>query len=203
MESPKRLLHLERCLLRIKSIDRGLQAVAQEHAQGREPVGEIAQSQATLAPSPGRSARREERFTKVQRRLARSADPVRPQMAVGMAAFGGGLFVGADVAGVPQDDLDLEPWARLPTGPERRIHGHKHTGVRLVQEGATLMPVLDAHQAHPEPFSAAELLGYREAQPPPDEQAAVQRRKVMRKARSRTKRPRLLADLEQRYLNGP
>ena len=169
----------------------------------REHVGEIAQIQATLEPSQGSSATREARFTKLQQRLAGSADPVRQQMAVVMAAFVGGLFVGGEVTGVPQDDLDLERWFRLPKGHARRIHGHKHTGVRLVQEGATLMPVLDAHQSHPGPFTAAELLGYREAQPPPDEQAAVRRRKVMRKARSTTKRPRLLADLEQRYLNDP
>lgn len=184
-------------------IDRGLQAVAQEQAQVREHVGEIAKIQATLEPSQGSSARREQRFTRLQQRLAGSADPVRQQMAVVMAAFVGGLFVGGEVVGLPQDDLDLERWFRLPKGHERRIHGHKHTGVRLVQEGATLMPVLDAHQAHPGPFSAAELLAYREAQPPPDEQAAVQRRKVMRKARSKKKRRRLLADLEQRYLSGP
>jgi hypothetical protein len=180
-----------------------LQEVAPEQAQIREHVGDIQKIQATLDPNRGESARREQRFTRLQKRLERSADPVRQQMAVVMAAFVGGLFVGGDVAELPQDDLDLERWFRLPKGHERRIHGHKHTGMRLVQEGATLMPVLDAHQAHPGPFTAAELLGYREAQPPPDEQAAVQRRKVMRKARSKKKRQRLLADLEQRYLNAP
>jgi hypothetical protein len=180
-----------------------LQAVAQEQEAIREHVGELHKIQATLDPSRGQASRREQRFARLQKRLGRSADPVRQQMAVVMAAFAGGLFVGGDVAGLPQDDLDLERWFRLPKGHERRIHGHKHTGVRLVQEGATLMPVLDAHQAHPGPFTAVELLGYREAQPPPDEQAALQRRKVMRKARSKKKRQRLLADLEQRYLNDP
>jgi hypothetical protein len=47
------------------------------------------------------------------------------------------------------------------------------------------------------------LVGYRNAQRPADEQAAVARRKIMRKARSKKKRPQLLADLERRYTNGP
>jgi hypothetical protein len=177
--------------------------VAGEQERIREHVGEIKKIQATLEPSQGSSERRRKRFARLQKRLARSGDPWRQQMAVVMAAFVVGLFAGGDVAGLPQDDLDLERWFRLPKGHERRIHGHRHAGVRLVQEGATLMPVLDAHREHPGPFTAAELLGYREAKPPGDEQEAMQRRKVMRKARSKKKRQRLLAELEQRYLNGP
>ena len=48
--------------------------------------------------------------------------------------------------------------------------------------------------------SARKLLG---AKPPVDEQEAVSRRKVMRKARSKKKRPLLLAELERRYINSP
>ena len=44
--------------------------------------------------------------------------------------------------------------------------------------------VLNAHEAHPEPFTAQELLPYREAQEPPDQREAVRRRQIMRKARS-------------------
>ena len=98
--------------------------------------------------------------------------------------------------------MDLERWFRLPKGHERRIHGHRHAGVRLVLEGATLMPVLDAHRDRTAPFTAADLFDYRQAKPPPEEQAALQRRKVMRKARSKKQRPLLLAELEQRYLDG-
>jgi len=98
-----------------------------------------------------------------------------------------GLFVG--IRGkkgnsLPQDNLDLERWFRVPKGHERRIHGHSHAGVRIVQEGATLLLVLNAHEAHPQPFTAPELLPYREAQEPPDQLEAIQRRKIMRKARS-------------------
>ena len=62
------------------------------------------------------------------------------------------------------------------------------------------MPVLDAHREG-SVFTARQLLDYRNAKPPADEQEAIERRKVMRKARSKKKRPVLLATLEQRYLN--
>jgi hypothetical protein len=54
--------------------------------------------------------------------------------------------VGGDEPGLPHDILELERWFRLPKGHERRIHGHRHAGVRLVQQGATLLPALDAQR---------------------------------------------------------
>jgi hypothetical protein len=180
-----------------------LQAVADEQEQVRAHVAEVQEIAATLDPNSGSGTQRQQRFEQVQQRLAASGDRVRVQMAVVMAAFAVGLFVGEDIAAVPRDNLDLERWFRLPKGHERRIHGHRHAGVRIVQQGATLALVLDAHRGHPEPFAAAELSPYRHAKPPADEQAALQRHKVMRKARSKKKRPLLLADLEKRYLYAP
>jgi hypothetical protein len=75
--------------------------------------------------------------------------------------------------------------------------------VRIVQEGATLVPALDAHVAHPGPFGAADLMPYRTAAEPPSQCLAMERRKIMRKARSAKKRPLLLADLERRYRESP
>ena len=124
----------------------------------------------------------------------RSGDAVRMQRAVVMAGFAAGLFAGPEVDQEGRDNLDLERWFRLPKGHERRIHGRKHAGVRLVQEGATLMPALDAHKGRDEPFAAEELLGYKDARPPQQEQEAMHRRKVMRRARSKKPRPILLAD---------
>jgi len=43
----------------------------------------------------------------------------------------------------------------------------------------------DAHLEHDRPLTAEDLLPYRDAQPPKDQQEAMQRRKVMRKARSK------------------
>ena len=181
-------------------LDRGLAAVAEEQDTLRGQVQEVAQIAATLDPQQGNRATRRRRFRRLQQRLAASDDPLRVQMAVVMAAFVVGLFAGGEVEGLPADNLDLERWFRLPKGHERRINGRRHAGIRLVQEGATLMPVLDAHQQG-QVFTAAELVAYRHAKAPADEGAAVQRRKVMRQARSKKKRPVLLATLEQRYLN--
>lgn len=175
--------------------------MAAEQEQVRAYVADIQEIATTLDPDHGSAPQRQQRFAQVQQRLTASGERVRVQMAVVMAAFAVGLFVGEDVADVPRDNLDLERWFRLPKGHERRIHGHRHAGVRIVQQGATLVLALDAHREHPEPFAASDLSAYRHAKPPADEQAALQRRKVMRKARSKKKRRLLLADLEKRYLH--
>ena len=184
-------------------IDRGLQAVAAEQKQIKEQVQEVKRVAATLEPRQGSVQQRKERFQRLRRRLKRSKDATRRQMAVVMAAFLAGLFAGPEVDQAIRDNLDLERWFRLPKGHERRIHGRKHAGVRLVQEGATLMPVLDAHKGRQEPYKKEELLGYKDAEPPQREQEALQRRKVMRRARSTKHRSSLLAELERRYLSAP
>ena len=130
-------------------------------------------------------------------------DPIRHQMATVMISFLAGLFVGDGVYEEIKDNLDLERWFRLPKSHERRIHGHRHAGVRIVQEGPTLVHALDAHIAHPGLFTEDDLLPYRTAQEPTCQRKALNRRKVMRKARSRKKRPLLLADLERRYRESP
>jgi hypothetical protein len=129
--------------------------------------------------------------------------PIRQHMVQVMISFLAGLFVGAGTFEEIKDNLDLERWFRLPKSHERRIHGHRHAGVRLVQEGATMVPALDAHAAHPGQFTANDLSAYRTAREPPSQKQALNRRKVMRKARSKKQRPILLADLERRYRETP
>jgi hypothetical protein len=180
-----------------------LQAVAKEQEQVKEYVKEVKRVEATLDPSKGSVKQRKRRYDRLKRRLRSSQDAVRIQMAVVMVAFSAGLFAGPEVDQEIRDNLDLERWFRLPKGHERRIHGRKHAGVRLVQEGATLMPTLDAHKGRDEPFEAEELLGYKDAKPPKQEQEAIHRRNIMRRARSKKQRPILLAELERRYLDAP
>jgi hypothetical protein len=180
-----------------------LQAVAEEQEQIKEYVQEVKRVEATLDPSKGSVEQRKKRFHRLKRRLKQSGDAVRMQMAVVMVGFSAGLFCGPEVDQDIRDNLDLERWFRLPKGHERRIHGRKHAGVRLVQEGATLMPTLDAHKGREEPFQVEELLDYKDAKPPKQEQEAMHRRKVMRRARSKKQRPILLAELERRYLAAP
>jgi hypothetical protein len=132
-------------------------------------------------------------------RFQRSKDPIHQQMAVVMTSFLAGLFVGEGTWEDIRDNLDLERWFRLPKSHERRIHGHRHAGIRIVIEGPTLVHALDVHVSHPEPFTVAELLPYRTAQEPPCQTEALNRHKIMRKGRSKKKRPLLLAELERRY----
>lgn len=116
-----------------------------------------------------------------------------------MSSFQPGLFVGGDDADLPQDNLDLERWFRQPKGHERRIHGHCHAGVRIVQEGPSLLLALDAHLHHPQPLTVDDLRPYRHAEAPPCQRMAIRRRRIMRKARSKKYRQQLLTDLENRY----
>src|SRR5271165_1781573 len=79
-------------------------------------------------------------------------------MATLMISFLAGLFVGEGKFEEIRDNLDLERWFGLPKSHERRIHGHRHAGVRIVQDGPTLVLALDAHIAHPGLFTADDLL---------------------------------------------
>jgi hypothetical protein len=136
-------------------------------------------------------------------RFERTEDPIRHQMATVMMSFLAGLFVGEGKFEEIKDNLDLERWFRLPKSHERRIHGHRHAGIRIVIEGPTLVHALDAHHAHPGPFTVEDLLPYRTSREPRCQKEALNRRKIMRKARSKKKRPLLLADLERRYREAP
>ena len=155
---------------------------------------------ATLAPTTGRSAARQSDFDVILIRLEGDGDPVHEHMANLMGRFRTGLFAGGEDLASVQDNLDLERWFRVAKGHERRIHGHRHAGVRVVQEGATMVHALDAHRTHPEPFSVDDLLPYRSAREPECQRQAIHRRRIMRKARSKIKRPKLLEELERRYL---
>jgi hypothetical protein len=136
-------------------------------------------------------------------RFSRTGDPIHRQMVQVMTSFLAGLFVGEGRWEQIRDNLELERWFRLPKSHERRIHGHRHAGIRIVLEGPTLVHALDAHAAHPGPFTIDDLLPYRAAREPRCQQQALARRKIMRKARSKKKRPLLLADLERRYREAP
>ena len=165
----------------------------------REYVKDIEEVAATLVPGTEGCEERRVKFEGLIDRFERAGDPIRRHMAALMTSFLAGLFVAAGKFEGIKDNLDLERWFRLPKGHERRIHGRRHAGVRIVQEGPTLVLALDAHAAHPGPFTAEDLLPYRTAREPACQCEALHRRRVMRKARSKKKRPILLAELERRY----
>ncbi len=162
-------------------------------------VGVIAEVAATLEPGTEDITEREEKFAALIDQFEQTEDPIRHGMATVMLSFLAGVFVGEEAYEAIRDNLDLERWFRLPKSHERRIHGRRHAGIRLVLDGPTLVPALDAHAAHPGPFTVDDLLPYRTAQEPPCQTAARNRRRIMRKARSKKRRPLLLAELERRY----
>lgn len=165
-------------------------------------AGRLHDIQQTLDPTTGTSAEREVRFIALSAELSANRDPVVQHMGKTMRSFFPGLFVGGDDLDLPFDNLDLERAFRLPKGHERRIHGHAHAGIRIVRRGATLLLVLDAHQRHPKPFQAEALLPWLlpwlHAREPASQRACRRRGGIMRKARSKKKRPQLLAELERR-----
>lgn len=185
-------------------IDRGLEV----SRNALEQVGRYAQDlpavDATLRPSDVVTAKeRQAQFLSLQEAWQSSLEPVHQHFAKMMSSFEPGVFVGSEAADFPTDNLDLERWFKGPKGHERRIHGHRHAGVRIVRQGPTLMLALDAHVHHKEPLTVDDLTPYRLAGVPQSQQEAVERGKIMRKARSRKKRLELLEGLEKRYLNAP
>jgi hypothetical protein len=163
----------------------------------------IAEVAATLEPGTEDITERQEKFEALIDQFEATEDPIRHGMATVMLSFLAGLFVGEEEYETIRDNLDLERWFRLPKSHERRIHGHRHAGIRIVLEGPTLVHALDAHAFHPEPFTVEDLLPYRTARQPLCQKQALDRRKIMRKARSKKSRPILLADLERRYQETP
>ncbi len=180
-------------------IDKGLNLVKPQREAIRRHVKTIEEVAATLDPARGPSARRQSDFDAILARLDGEGDSIHDHMADLMRSFRAGLFIGGDALDQVPDNLDLERWFRLPKGHERRIHGRRHAGVRIVQEGPTLVHALDAHLAHPGSFVVDDLLAYRSACVPECQRQAIHRRTIMRKARSKTKRPKLLEELERRY----
>jgi hypothetical protein len=163
----------------------------------------IAEVAATLEPGAEDIVERQEEFEGLIDRFEATEDPIRHGMAAVMLSFLDGLFVGEEESETIRDHLDLERWFRLPKSYERRIQGHRHAGIQIVLEGPSLVDSLDAHAVHPEPFTAEDLLPHRTAREPPCQKQALNRRKIMRKARFKKTRLRLLADLEQRYRETP
>ena len=166
-------------------IDRGVAAVQAEHQVVRQQLQEIERVAATLTCANGSATERQAQFTHLQEEFTGLATPFYHHVAGVMASFAAGLFVGGDTRPCLQDNLDLERWFRTPKGHERHIHGHRHAGVRIVQEGPTLLLTLDAHGTHPEPFTAHDLAPYQDASAPTCQGEALHRRKIMRKARAK------------------
>jgi hypothetical protein len=185
-------------------IDRGLEVACEALTQVGHYVQDLRAVDGLLRPSDEATGEeREAQFVSLWQEWEASVDLMHQQFAKVMSSFEPGLFVGGEGADFPADNLDLERWFKRPKGHERRIHGRRHAGVRLVQQGPTLMLALEAHVHHNGPFTVDDLEPYRHSRVPASQQQAGERGKIMRQARSRKKRSVLLADLEKRYCNVP
>ena len=126
-------------------------------------------------------------FEQLQQAFAKQPDdPICVHMAK-LKSFRTGLFAGEDIAELPRDNLALERWFRHPKSHERKIHGHQHTGTRIVQEGPTLLPTLDAHLSRTGIFTSDELKPYANATMPESQKASRARHGIMVKGRSKKK----------------
>ena len=185
-------------------IDRGMEVAREALTQVGYYVQDLRAVAGLLKPSDAATGEeREAEFVSLWQEWEASVDPMHQQFAKVMSSFEAGLFVGGEGADFPADNVDLERWFKRPKGHERRIHGRRHAGVRLVQQGPTLMLALDAHVHHNGPFTGDDLEPYRHSRVPASQQEVLERGKIMRQARSRKKRPLVLADLEKRYVNAP
>ena len=126
-------------------IDRGLDVAREPLTPVRAYVRALQAVDSTLRPSDEVTGReREGRFRLLQGAWQSSADPVHQHFAKLLSSFEPGLFVGGEAADFPVDNMDLARWFKRPKGHERRIHGRRHAGIRIVQQGPTLLLALDA-----------------------------------------------------------
>jgi hypothetical protein len=166
-------------------IARGVAEVQAAHQGIRQHLQEIQRVAATLTQANGSATARQAQFRPWQEAFTGLVTPLSHHVAGVMASCAAGRFVGGDTLPCLQDNVDLERWFRQPKGHERHIHGHRHAGVRIVQEGPTLLLALDAHVTHPEPLTAHDLGPYQDASVPPCQVEAIHRRTIMRTARAK------------------
>lgn len=176
-----KLKHLNGC------IERGLSIYQADKAKIEEYVSEIEKVYQTLDLKSGSLEKRLNQFKELKAKFAKTDDSVKKSMKTLMDSFEPGLFAGGDDPEIPRDNLGLERWFKNPKGHERRIHGHQHAGIRIVHEGATLIPALDAHLFQTEPFDCQDLLPYVEVKDPKSQTESIERNRIMKKGSSKKK----------------
>lgn len=159
-------------------IDAGLEEVKEKQAALRSYVEDIRAVNETLDLKTGPVKDRKKQFKILYKQYFAREDPIYQHMAGLMQRFSKGLFVTGDDPQLPRDNLDLERFFKVPKSHERKIHGRRHAGIRIVAEGATLIPALDAHLLHPGLFQPKELIPYANAEIPKAQKAALARKKT-------------------------
>lgn len=168
-------------------IQRGLSIYNEDKERIQNYMSQINKVNTTLKIGDGWVQNRSLKFNRLRLNFEKSDDIIENNMAKLMKRFKPGLFLGRHDKKIPDDNLDLERWFRNPKGHERRIHGHKHAGTRIIRDGSTLLLALDAHLFRSEPFTHNDLMPYINAVPPENQQQAMHRSQVMTKATSKKK----------------
>jgi hypothetical protein len=88
---------------------------------------------------------------------------------------------------MPDDNLDLVRGFKKPKGHDRSIHGRKHVGMRVVNEGPTLLLALDAHLLQNNPGTNQDLFPYVYAKPPESQIQSLEHKRTMTSVRSKKK----------------
>lgn len=158
-------------------IENALKSVKRRIKTIRKYVSEIREVNKCIDPKTGTQEDRKAKLQNLYTQYNSTIDKTLLYMAGVMERFSPGLFVGGDDPSLPRDNLELERFFRTPKGHERRIHGHRHAGVRIVVEGATLIPALDAHLHHPEGFKIVDLLPYKNVKIPEEQKKSKERKK--------------------------
>src|SRR5207302_4916826 len=114
-------------------MDRGLDVVRETLTKVKIYVQDLQAVDRTLRPNDATTGEeREAQFILRRQEWECSTDPMHQHFATMMRSFEPGLFVGGESADFPADNVDLERWFKRPKGHERRIHGRRHAGVRIV-----------------------------------------------------------------------
>ena len=189
LKKPPHGSHVHDLLVRLNGcIEKGVSGQQETFERVRFYTTHVCRVIELLSPDAGDAADRERQFEELQQTFQNhSDDVVFIQMSKLMKSFQRGLFLGEEIADLPRDNLALERWFRHPKSHERKIHGHQHAGKRIVQEGPTLLPTLDAHLSHSGLFTPDELMPYANASIPACQAASRARHKIMVKARSQKK----------------
>ena len=183
-------------------IDEGLDEVEESKRSIRDYVEVIEEVAATLEPGAEDCTERQEKFEALIDRFEATEDPIHQHMAAVMVSFLAGLFVGE---GSSKRSWTTSIWSggfacrRATSGGSTAIatrgFGWSWKGRRWCMRWTRTTATPGRSRWRP-----AALSNSRE---PPCQTEARDRRKIMRKARSKTKRPILLAELERRYRETP
>jgi hypothetical protein len=173
-------------LRRLQSyIQQGLTIYQQEKPRIAAYLNEITQVWDLVHPAQGSRHQHRAAFQRLAERFKLTEDPITSHMGQVMQHFEEGLFSGSEALDLPEDNLDLERWIKSPKGHERRVHGRQHVGLRVIAEGPTLLPALDAHLGRITPFTIQELRPYATAEAPASQKKAVARHRIMTRASSK------------------